>query len=118
MKILVLSMLCACSLLSCAKFSLTDANAIQKGMSYSEVISKVSKKPMKEFDITIYSAPSKKYFVQVYELHNGGDNSDYLAVFENDKLLYWGYPYEFNRHPDATLNEIGKTAVAEYEKLK
>jgi len=87
-------------------------------MTVEEVASKVSEAPVKEFDITIYSAPSKKYFVQVYDLYTGKYNSDYFAVYENGKLLYWGYPYEFNKHPDATLNEIGRTAVAEYDKIK
>jgi hypothetical protein len=87
-------------------------------MSIEEVSQKVSKGPISEFDMSIYSAPSKKYFVQVYSIHTGGYNSDYFAVYENGKLLYWGYPYEFNRHPDAMLNEIGRTAVAEYEKIK
>ncbi len=103
---------------SCVRFSLGDANKIQKGMTSSEVNGIVSKGPVKDFMMTIYSSPSKKYFVQVYDIHVGNYNSDYFAVYENEKLLYWGYPYEFNRHPDPLLNEIGKTAVAEYEKIK
>lgn len=108
----------AITLASCAKFTLSDSNKIQKGMAPAQVNDIVSKGPEKEFMMSIYTAPSKKYFVQVYDIQVGSYNSDYFAVYENDKLLYWGYPYEFNRHPDPLLNEIGKTAVAEYEKIK
>jgi len=116
---IVLTLICIFTLAACTTyFTLSDSNNMQRDMTVEEVASKVSEAPVKEFDITIYSAPSKKYFVQVYDLYTGKYNSDYFAVYENGKLLYWGYPYEFNKHPDATLNEIGRTAVAEYDKIK
>ncbi len=118
MKLFIVVIFCTSSLISCHRFTLIDANTIQKGMARSEVASIVTKAPVKEFEIRLNSAPSNKYFVQFYEISSAGFLSDYFAVYENDKLLYWGYPYEFNRHPDAKINEIGKELVAEYEKIK
>lgn len=118
MKLFIVAIFCSSSLISCFRFTLVDANAIQKGMARSEVAKIVTKGPVKEFEIRLNSAQSNKYFVQFYEIASGGFLSDYFAVYENDKLLYWGYPYEFNRHPDTKLNEIGKELVAEFEKIK
>ena len=87
-------------------------------MTSEKVRKIVHKGPQKEFFISIKSDEKTKYLAQVFEIDLGSYSALYLAVYSDDKLLYWGYPYEFNRHPDPLLNEIGKTAVAEYEKIK
>lgn len=35
----------------------------------------------------------------------------YYFVLNNDKLLYWGFPFEFIRHDNKELNDIGKYIV-------
>ena len=51
----------------------------------------------------------------VFDLKLVGIRADYMAIFDRDRLLYWGHPYEFNRHPDALINELGAAAVAELQ---
>ena len=124
MKIITLILFCTMSLLSCItnhRTSTHNLKAMQKGMTKIEAINQATKEPIKEFEIALNSVPSKKYYILVYEItgYGGGDyDSDYFVVFENDRLIYKGYPYDLNRHPNATLNEIGKIAVAEYDKIK
>ncbi|HRE57760.1 MAG TPA: hypothetical protein PLW09_08045 [Candidatus Kapabacteria bacterium] len=129
MNKIICILFCTISLLSCfsnPKISIYELKELQKGMVYSEVVSRVRKKPVNEFEIRLNSSPSNKYFILVYEIQGSqgflgvgrGYDSDYFAVFKNDTLMYMGYPFDMNRHPDTLLNEIGTTAVAEYEKIK
>ena len=41
----------------------------------------------------------------------------YILAFENDKLLFWGLPEDFNKSPDPKLNKIGKAIKKDYDKL-
>lgn len=100
---------------SCAAFTLSDANLFQKGLSEATVLGKVSKGPKKMFAISLKSDPSRSFRVLLFKLTLGSTDADYIAVFENDKLFYWGHPYEFNRYPDPLYNEIG-TLVEEKKK--
>lgn len=100
-------------LFSCAAFDLADANKLQKGMSAATVLDLVSKGPSKTFPISLPNEGGRKLEVMAFNLKNAGVEADYYAVFENDKLIYWGYPYEFNRYPDVRYNEIGRLAVSE-----
>lgn len=129
MNKIICILFCTISLLSCfsnPKISIYESKVLQKGMTYSEVVSRLRNKHVNEFEIRLNSSPSNKYFILVYETQGslgflgleGGYDSDYFAVFKNDTLMYMGYPFDMNRHPDATRNEIGRTAVAEYEKIK
>lgn len=104
---------CILVLSSCMQtFSLSDANKVRKGMTKKEVKSQVAGSPVKDFQISITSDPNATFNVMYYIVQMGGSVfSDYYLVFENDKLLYWGQPYEFLRHPDTKLNEIGVAAA-------
>lgn len=103
---------------SCSHFTLADANQFHKGMSINEVAATVSRSPENTFEISLPSKPTIKYFVEQYEISFGDYKSVYFVVYEGGKMLYWGYPLEFNRHPDALLNEIGRTATAAYDRIK
>lgn len=35
----------------------------------------------------------------------------YIYAFENDKLIFWGTPLEFARHPYPIINQIGEEAA-------
>lgn len=100
---------------SCTSFTLTDANLFQKGMSEAKVLDDVSKSPEEMFPISLKSDPSRSFRVLLFKLKLGSTDADYIAVFEQDKLFYWGHPYEFNRYPDPVMNEIG-TLVEEKKK--
>ena len=80
---------------ACSAFNLGDANRLQRGMTPTQVEALVSKGPRTTVDLAL-----------------GSTAAEYYAVFRNGKLLYWGHPYEFNRHPDASINAIGAAAVA------
>lgn len=87
-------------------------------MPVTEVAETVSHEPENTFEISLPSKPTVKYFVEQYIIAFGDYKSVYFVVYEGGKMLYWGYPLEFNRHPDALLNEIGRTATAAYDRIK
>lgn len=109
--LVILALVCA----SCTSFNMGDANRLRKGMSPDMVLGLVSKGPRTTVTFTIPSEPRSRFSAQVYDLALGSAKADYYAVFENDKLIYWGHPYEFNRYPDPRMNEIGAAAVAAAE---
>lgn len=111
-----LGIVCLIVLAGCAAFNLGDANRLQKGQTKDQVLDVVSKGPSKTFEIKAPGDASRKLEVMSFVLKNAGTATEYFAVFEDNKLLYWGYPYEFNRHPDIRLNEIGRLAVEESQK--
>lgn len=103
--------------------SLAEANRLQKGMTSANVTEVLSVEPRQTVTFTVPQGSNNTIIALVFEMsvsRTSSDfsslfvskpKSDYIAVFENDKLLYWGHPYEFNRHPDPRLNEIGRIAV-------
>jgi hypothetical protein len=101
------------AVIGCSAFTLSDTNKLTKGMSVEHVLGVVSKGPVDEFDINLPSDPRTTLHVLQFNLKNGGTSGDYYLVFKDDKLMYWGYPYEFNRYPDPTFNEIGAEVVKE-----
>jgi hypothetical protein len=111
MKCIISLSAAAILLASCSSFELSDANKLQKGMTTEQVLNTVSKGPDNIFDIRIPSRPSMQYTIYQFTLKLGGIKADYLAAFNDDKLLYWGHPYEFNRYPDPVINEIGREAL-------
>jgi len=115
MKFVITLAIVTVVLTSCSSFELSDANKLQKGMSPSTVLNTVSKGPDRVFDISIPSRPNMKYTIYMFTLKLGGITADYIAAFNDDKLLYWGHPYEFNRYPDPVINEIGREALVHTE---
>jgi hypothetical protein len=51
--------------------------------------------------------------VQTYILSKGVYFSYYFLAFQNNKLIYWGYPHEFARIENPLINDIGRKAVRE-----
>ncbi|MBC8124712.1 MAG: hypothetical protein H7X70_03160 [Candidatus Kapabacteria bacterium] len=112
-------------IVSCATSSmgLADSNRLQKGMTSAMVQEVLSVEPKQTVTFKVPQGSNNTIIAMVFDmsvghtssgfwtLFVGKPKSDYFAVFENDVLLYWGHPYEFNRHPDPRLNEIGKLAV-------
>lgn len=44
--------------------------------------------------------------------------TDYIICFENDKAIYWGFLYEFLRHSNNKIENIGLNILAKNEELK
>lgn len=104
--------LCLTILTGCSTFGLGDANKFRMGMTPEAVESIVSKGPKKSFDFTVVAIPGNSFKAMVFDLTLGSTNAEYYAVFRNNELYYWGHPYEFNRHPDPSINAVGKAAVS------
>ncbi|MBI3258100.1 MAG: hypothetical protein HYZ54_01260 [Ignavibacteriae bacterium] len=62
------------------------------------------------------SAKNKnKYEVYMTTIRGAVFKEVYYYAFENDKLIYWGYPYQFSRSNNPLLEDIGIEAF-EYSK--
>lgn len=83
-------------------------------MSVKEVIGLVGESNL-NFKLASLSKPGKKYLVHIYVILSGQVETPYICAYENEKLIYWGYPWEFNRHLDPVLNEIGAAGLAAYD---
>ena len=86
-------------------------------MTVEEVVSLSSKNPKLNFTINL---PSNRmsYRVLMFRINTGNLESDYFAVFTDNKLMYWGHPYEFKRYPDPIVQEIGNEALSEADRLR
>lgn len=103
---------------ACAHFTPETLDKFQKGMPLATTLNIAPIAPHTEMSITIPSDAKSVYAIHVYVLSMGDYKSSYFLAFRNDKLVYWGYPHEFARSSDHYINEIGKIAVDEYEKIK
>lgn len=109
MKFILVLVAACCT--ACVAFDHGDANKFQRGMTPETVLDLASKEPKRSVVFTIASDPNASFRALVFDLALGSTSAEYFVVFEADRLLYWGHPYEFNRHPDARINEICKAAV-------
>lgn len=52
----------------------------------------------------------KKATFEVYTTTIPGPygTDEYYYAFQDGKLIYWGYPYQFNRHDNSLMREIGE----------
>ena len=110
-SILALCLVVLAGLSSCKQFGIGDANKMQRSMTQAQALDLASKGPR-----DTYKNAALNLDVQVYALSMGNVTSDYLLAFKNDKLIYWGYPYEFMRHSDPAIVEIGRWTVEKIEK--
>ena len=56
--------------------------------------------------------------VHSYTLSTGDYTSNYFLAYQNNLLIYWGYPHEFARSKDPLLNEIGRKAARKLKNLE
>ena len=114
-NLLVLVVLIA--LVSCIPvLTLSDVAKLRKGMTIEEVKSVSEIDPEYELTFNKPELGDIDYKVLVYELSSGAHKSDYLYIFEKNKLLFWGYPQEFAKSNSQLYNKIGKLAVEEIER--
>ena len=106
-------LLVAATLVGCASLNESDINRFIKGMSPDQVRSIATRKPYDTRTFTLPSMPGDRFTVMFFTFEPIEDDGylDYHVAFRNDKLFYWGYPYEFNRSPDTLLNAIGAAVV-------
>lgn len=105
----------------------TAALQLKKGMDSSAAANALGSKPskvhafdgeLKDYRIEVYSAQEKASVKR--NLVRGNVSSDekwtvprtvyetkpYYLVFENDQLMYWGYPEYMEKHSHPTLREL------------
>ncbi len=102
----------AFTLVSCSIFTQGEANKLVMGISPEAAKEMVSDVPHDEFEFTVMSIPNDKFLAIEYIMALGTSRTPFFLVFRNNKLFYWGFPYEFNRYPDAEMNAIGRALVA------
>lgn len=103
-------------LTSCVQLTLTKIAQLKKGFSIEESYEITGIQPKYTFlidDLGIL----EKIEVHVYNLSSGDYSSNYLLVFKDNKLFYWGYPHEFAREKSSLLNEIGSKSVKNINQL-
>lgn len=97
--------------------SLGDVATLRRGMSAMEVDVLIRKQSKEQLSFQLDSGEGAVQ-VDVYRMSEGAsDDSYYFIGFVNGKLVYWGYPHEFARIGDSTVNEIGKKAVDQMRTL-
>ena len=104
-------------LVSCARMTLSHVGRLRKGMSIqeSQQITNISPKHIFLLDL---SEGDEVAEVHSYILSSGDYHSKYFLAYQNNLLIYWGYPHEFARSKDPLLNEIGRKAVSRLEALE
>jgi hypothetical protein len=87
---------------------------LRRGMSARDVTVALNEKaPRYSFSMSINGEP---YRVDSYVLNVGGYRSDYFLAYESGMLMFWGYPHEFARSKNETINQLGKKGVGELRK--
>jgi len=77
---------------------------LAKGMQAEDVERCVGVKPQTMRVVVIDGA---SYSVHGYTIHHAGTlGAYYLAYAPDGRLLYWGYPDEYNRSTDSLLNRL------------
>ena len=109
-KMLLFVLISASLMSGCMSYSFKEADLISKGMTPTMVLAVSRDQPTVDVPFIVKGHETSDYRVIVYRLALASNTSDFYIIFENDKVIYWGHPYEFKRHPDQTLNDIGKAA--------
>jgi hypothetical protein len=89
--------------------SVRELGELRKGMNETTVVQIMRHQPLYRFVLEEFNRP---VWVDVYRLNTGGAFADYFLAFQDYRLVFWGYPHEFARSQDETINSMGKRAVA------
>lgn len=76
-------------------------SVLDKGITRTEVSARLGQPPLSTHTA---SAGGRDFEFDRYRLDNGLQVELYLLAYERDRLLYWGYVYEFRRQPDRDLD--------------
>ena len=86
------------------------------GMGPDESVAAMGTPPRHVFEWSLPEA-GDPIVVQSYHLTSGAYGSTYFLAYRNRSLIFWGYPHEFARSPDPTINHIVNEAVLRQSKL-
>lgn len=96
---------------ACARLTIGDVGHLRQGMTMAESRQVTGMAPTK----TVMLDPAKGIEVHSYMISSGDYHSTYFLAFQQDRLLYWGYPHEFARSKDPRLNAIGREALSKLQ---
>ncbi|GAB5466923.1 MAG: hypothetical protein Kapaf2KO_23590 [Candidatus Kapaibacteriales bacterium] len=100
---------------SCSFYILDNNEGIYKGMSEQE---------FKKIDIDyddMYVIEDKalakkgRFIMYTYEVEDTGSDQIYYYLFKDNELVYWGYPYKFNRHEDEDIRMASLIIAREFK---
>ncbi len=114
LQIIILSVI----LSSCMTLSSYEVTEVSKEMSFPQVYSFLSGFEKRAFYVKVSSSAQHEYFVEAYRAGYHPNYYDYFVAYEDKKVFFWGHPYEFNRHENPLINEIGLKAMEEYNKVR
>lgn len=109
---------------SCSYFLFEELAYIHKGMSLEEVISVIDNPEFgpgidrinEEINQDLYTHNNVKYLVT--ERNSYVETEHYIFIFVEEKLVYWGLPYQIANNTNPEINnssfEISKTIREKY----
>lgn len=106
---------------SCSYHANYNISSLKKGINIDETIELMEEG---DFGLELIDDEYENELYNVKEIENsevlivnriytpklGYDEVYYILAFEDNKLIYWGLPYEFANHPEMKIKEIGKFA--------
>lgn len=113
-RIICIFLLSACG----PVLTLSDVSNLRKGMSPTEAKELSVIEPKHIFNFEHPETGEDNILIYVYELTSGTHSSNYLYMFVNNELYFWGYPHEFSRSNNSLINEINKLYVKKNDELE
>jgi len=114
---------------SCAKLSLPikmdDIQTVERGIHYAKFRSLIKRKPTLSFSI---QHKSLCYAVEIYAMLTGTltmltgpafwerFSEDYVFVFHDDHLIYWGFLNEYHKSDDELVRQLAPLISEQCEK--
>lgn len=75
-------------------------STLDKGLTKTQAVSRLGLPPLSTHAA---SSGRRTFEFDRYRMNNGINSDLYLLAYERERLVYWGYVYEFRRQPDADL---------------
>ena len=125
---IILTLFIAVTLVSCTTIAYQRLMEVEKGMQVEDVVSILESSSFNNKDVTLIndaktdmydisdkvdgSDDAKVLIAQKYDPKQKGSKTPYyIFAFDNEQLLYWGMPLEFNRSSNPMLIQIGSEAI-------
>jgi len=120
MIITIILLLTSCS----SHFFYEELAHIHKGMKIDELKNVIESEDFgygialinDEIEKDIYTSNNIKYLVTERAAYR--ESSYYVFLFQNDKLVYWGFPYQIANHSQSEISgaspDISKTVKEKY----
>lgn len=123
MKKIIFTAALAIMVASCTTYKFAALYQLRRGMSYQEAKQVLTDENYDGME-TISSYESDTYTEKIendsirivfmmkeYQARTKNDEALYIFAFQNDKLIYWGFPYEFTLSQNAKYSKIGTKAM-------